>query len=67
MRETLRLAPTAPMRSVSSLEDTTLKNGTYVVQKGQLIATNLYTIHRDPAVWGENVSDWDTDYVCPIP
>ena len=54
MRETLRLAPTAPNRTVSPLEDTTLK-GKYYVEKGTLIYMNIYNMHRDPKVWGEDV------------
>lgn len=55
MRETLRLAPSAPMRSVASLEDTTLKDGKYAIKKGQTVLMNMYMIHRDTKVWGEDV------------
>lgn len=56
MRETLRLAPTAAMRSVAALEDTTLGNGMYAIQKDQIVALNIYMVHRDPKIWGEDVS-----------
>ena len=55
MRETLRLSPTAPNRTVTPLEDTTLK-GKYPVSKGDLIFMNVYTMHRDPKIWGDDVS-----------
>ena len=57
MRETLRLSPTAPNRTVTPLEDTTLK-GKYPVSKGDLIFMNVYTMHRDPKVWGDDVSNF---------
>jgi hypothetical protein len=55
MRETLRLAATAPMRSVAALEDTTIGGGKYAVKKGQMIAIQTWELHRDPAVWGDDV------------
>ncbi|CAL1708234.1 unnamed protein product [Somion occarium] len=58
MRETLRLAPTAPMRSAAPLEDTTLKNGTYAVEKNQPIVINIFVAHRDPKVWGEDAESF---------
>ena len=54
MRETLRLSPTAPNRTVTPLEDTTLK-GKFPVKKGDRIFMNSYTMHRDPKVWGDDV------------
>lgn len=56
MREALRLAPPAPFRGITPLEDTTLKNGTYAVNKDQAILINVYASQRDPNVWGEDVS-----------
>ncbi|KAK7685349.1 hypothetical protein QCA50_011713 [Cerrena zonata] len=58
MRETLRLAPTAAMRSVAALEDTTLGNGTYAIQKDQIVALNIYMVHRDPKIWGEDAESF---------
>ncbi|KAI0075350.1 bifunctional P-450/NADPH-P450 reductase [Panus rudis PR-1116 ss-1] len=58
LRETLRLAPTAPARTVAPLEDTTLKGGKYFVQKDQAITLNIYMIHRDPAVWGDDAEEF---------
>ena len=56
MRETLRLAPSAPVRAVTPLEDTTLGGGKYAVEKDVSITCGIYMIHRDPKVWGEDVS-----------
>lgn len=56
MRETLRLAPTAFARTVLPTEDTTVLDGKYAVKKGQRIVISSVTVHRDPAVWGEDVS-----------
>ncbi|KAI0354817.1 fatty acid hydroxylase [Trametes cingulata] len=53
MRESLRLGPTAPARTVAPLEDTTLC-GKYFVGKGTSIIINAYNTHRDPKVWGED-------------
>lgn len=55
MRETLRLAATAPARSVQPLEDTTLGGGKYAVKTTDVILIQTWPIHRDPAVWGEDV------------
>ena len=56
MRETLRLAPSAPFRSVTPLEDTTLSNGKFVVEEDVAITCGIYMMHRDPKIWGEDVS-----------
>ena len=56
MRETLRLCPSAPTRSVLPIEDEII-GGKYAVEKGSSIIVNTYTIHHDPEVWGEDVRD----------
>ncbi|KAL1937786.1 hypothetical protein VTO73DRAFT_12805 [Trametes versicolor] len=53
LRESLRLGPTAPARSVAPHEDTTI-GGKYFVEKGTSIVINTYNAHRDTAVWGED-------------
>ncbi|KAJ7740466.1 fatty acid hydroxylase [Mycena maculata] len=58
MREALRLAPTAPMRSTTSLEDTTIGGGKYAIKKGAGIAISVWSMHRDPAVWGEDAEEF---------
>ena len=54
MRESLRLGPTAPARTVGSVEDTVI-GGKYAVEKGMPIIVNIYSMHRDPKIWGEDV------------
>ncbi len=54
MRETLRLAPTAPARTVAPFEDTTI-GGKYFVEKGASITVNTYDCQRDREVWGDDV------------
>ncbi|KAK1223348.1 hypothetical protein PQX77_013780 [Marasmius sp. AFHP31] len=58
MRETLRLAPTAPARAVTALEDTTLLNGKYFVKAGTPLTILTWNMHRDPAVWGEDANEF---------
>ncbi|KAI0365332.1 cytochrome P450 [Pilatotrama ljubarskyi] len=53
MRETLRLTPTAPARTVAPFEDTAI-GGKYFVKKGQSIIVNTYDCQRDPKVWGDD-------------
>ncbi len=55
MRETLRLSPTAPFRGIAALEDTTLKNGSYAVEKDVTILLNVLMCQRDPKLWGADV------------
>ncbi len=55
MRETLRLSPTAPARTVAPFEDVTI-GGKYFVRKGQSIIVNTYDCQRDRKVWGDDVS-----------
>lgn len=54
MRETLRMAPTAPTRTVAPYEDTIL-GGKYAIKAEQLVTLQIIAIHRDPLVWGEDV------------
>ncbi|KAJ7154351.1 fatty acid hydroxylase [Mycena crocata] len=58
MRETLRLAATAPMRATCSLEDTTIGGGKYAIKKGTTIAIQAWEMHRDPAVWGDDAEEF---------
>ncbi|KAJ7636254.1 bifunctional P-450/NADPH-P450 reductase [Roridomyces roridus] len=54
MYESLRLTPTAPKRGVTALEDTTLGGGKYFVKAGTPIILQVWNMHRDPAVWGDD-------------
>ena len=55
MRETLRLGPTAPARGITAIEDT-IVGGKYEIKKGANVVVHLLAAHRDPKVWGEDVS-----------
>ncbi|KAF9032816.1 fatty acid hydroxylase [Hymenopellis radicata] len=54
LRETMRLQPTAAIRVVYPLEDTTLGRGKYFVKAGQPIALQIWDSHRDKDVWGDD-------------
>ncbi|KAJ3737687.1 fatty acid hydroxylase [Lentinula guzmanii] len=58
IRETLRLAPTAPMRMVKPLEDTYLANGKYFVKAGSSLVLNTWVYQKDPKVWGEDAQEF---------
>ncbi|THU98682.1 cytochrome P450 [Dendrothele bispora CBS 962.96] len=57
MRETLRLAPTAPSRAVSPVEDVVL-GGKYAVKAGAPIMMQAWTAQRDIAVWGDDANEF---------
>ncbi|PSR72168.1 hypothetical protein PHLCEN_2v11960 [Hermanssonia centrifuga] len=57
LRETLRLAPTAPLRSITPLEDT-IVGGKYAVAKDTTITCEIFMAHRDPKVWGEDADEF---------
>ncbi|PIL35108.1 cytochrome P450 [Ganoderma sinense ZZ0214-1] len=57
MRETLRLGPTAPLRTIRAAEDTVI-GGKYLIEKGVSIHVNLCTMMRDPKVWGEDADQF---------
>ena len=57
MRESARLGPTAPGRSVTALEDTII-GGKYAIEKGTSILISTYCAQRDPKVWGEDATEF---------
>jgi len=54
MRESLRLAPTAPARTVTPIDDVVLGEK-YSVKAGSFLTLQIWVMHRDPKVWGEDV------------
>ncbi|KAK7438608.1 hypothetical protein VKT23_017942 [Stygiomarasmius scandens] len=58
LREAMRLQPTAAIRVVNSVEDTTIGNGRYFLPKGAAIALLTWDAHRDVAVWGEDAEEF---------
>ena len=55
MRESLRLGPPATIRTTSPYEDTVIGGGKYALEKNVRVMCNVYMVHRDPKVWGEDV------------
>ncbi|BDS09401.1 bifunctional cytochrome P450/NADPH--P450 reductase [Aureispira anguillae] len=54
LKETLRLHPIAPMYTIAALEDTVI-GGKYLVKKDENVTVLIGWLHRDKAVWGEDV------------
>ncbi len=64
MRETLRLSPSAPVRTCAPVEDIELIGGDgdptnpankkYFVKKDTLLTVHAVLMMRDPGVWGED-------------
>ncbi|KAK7438635.1 hypothetical protein VKT23_017968 [Stygiomarasmius scandens] len=57
MRETLRLAPTAPARTVTPVEDVVL-GGKFFIKAGTSVMIQSWMSQRDPAVWGEDANEF---------
>ncbi|KUJ21588.1 cytochrome P450 alkane hydroxylase-like protein [Mollisia scopiformis] len=70
--ESLRLHPTAPIIRRICHQDTILPHGggpngqsPILVRKGENVVLNLYTLHRDKDIWGEDANEfrperWET-------
>ncbi|KAF5368048.1 hypothetical protein D9758_004509 [Tetrapyrgos nigripes] len=58
MRETLRLAPAAPMRTVAPYEDTVIGGGKYFLPANTPCLIQTFTTQRDPAVWGADANEF---------
>ncbi|GGD09398.1 bifunctional cytochrome P450/NADPH--P450 reductase [Pontibacillus salipaludis] len=54
LNEALRLWPTAPAFGLHAKEDTVI-GGDIPIEQGQTVMVLLPQLHRDPAVWGEDV------------
>lgn len=55
LRETLRLHPPIPILGLTPFEDT-LIGGKHFIEKGTWTIVQLACLHRDPTVWGDDVS-----------
>jgi hypothetical protein len=55
MREALRLHPPALILGKTPFEDTTL-GGEYFIPKGTIVSITNAWLHRDPEIWGDDVS-----------
>jgi cytochrome P450/NADPH-cytochrome P450 reductase len=58
LKEALRLNSTAPAWTVTPIKDEVLADGKYAVREGQPIMIILDSLHRDPAVWGEDAEEF---------
>jgi len=64
LKETLRLWPTAPAFSLAPNEPTVLA-GKYQLEEGVTCTVLIPMLHRDPAVWGEDVAVFNPDRFTP--
>jgi cytochrome P450 / NADPH-cytochrome P450 reductase len=58
LKETLRLQPPAPLYSLSPMKDEIICDGKYKLKEGASIGVVLHALHRDPAVWGDDVEEF---------
>ncbi|TCD71958.1 hypothetical protein EIP91_000090 [Steccherinum ochraceum] len=58
LREALRLRAPASMRTAKPFEDTVIGGGKYFIDKDMTIAANIWDIHRDPKVWGDDAEEF---------
>jgi cytochrome P450/NADPH-cytochrome P450 reductase len=58
LKETLRLWPTAPLFALYPYEDTVIGGKYRVTRDGHQIAVLIPMLHRDPAIWGDNVEEF---------
>lgn len=68
VNESLRLHPATSRIARTSLQDTVLPKGggpdgqsPIFVPKGQAVRLDLYSIHRDPAIWGQDADEFRPD------
>ncbi len=64
LRESLRLWPTAPAYALYPKQDVVL-DGRYEVAAGEQITVLTPMLHRDPAVWGDDVETFDPERFAP--
>ncbi len=58
LKEALRLQPTAPAWTVAPVKDEVICDGKYKIKGGAAISVMLHALHRDPAVWGDDVEEF---------
>lgn len=61
--ETMRLYPVAPYIFRTCLADTKISECT--VPRGTIVVVSVYTMHRDPDIWGPRPNDFDPDHFHP--
>ncbi|ODM88910.1 Cytochrome P450 1A2 [Orchesella cincta] len=60
--ETLRLSSIAPLGAPHRMTADTLFHG-YFLPKDTTVISNLWAIHHDPKVWGEDVNEFRPEKV----
>ncbi|KAJ0123076.1 NADPH cytochrome P450 [Diaporthe amygdali] len=58
LRETMRLAPTAPAFFVTAYKDETLGGGKYLVHKGESLCIALEVLQRDERFYGSDATEF---------
>lgn len=64
LKETLRLWPTAPAFSLHAFDDTYIGGG-YPIKASNTVMVLLPMLHRDSAVWGQDVERFDPERFTP--
>ena len=57
LRESLRLYPSVPLDTKTTLEDDTLPDGTFV-PRGSMLIYNSFGMGRSKAIWGSDAADF---------
>lgn len=63
IKETMRLLPPTPLIARKSSYDVKLPKGT--VPKDAFVVINIMQLHRNPKIWGENVTEFDPSRFLP--
>ncbi|KZO97736.1 fatty acid hydroxylase [Calocera viscosa TUFC12733] len=58
LRESIRLNPPAGAIGVAPIADSEIIGGEYELRKGWNCVIHMDTLHRDPAVWGEDAEEF---------
>jgi cytochrome P450/NADPH-cytochrome P450 reductase len=58
LKETLRLKSTAPAFSLAPIDKDEIIGGKYLIPKDVSVNVILDSLHRDPAVWGEDAEEF---------
>lgn len=64
IKEAQRLFPSVPLIARELFEDLELPGG-YLVPKGTNFTLNIYSLHRDPKIWGSDPEKFDPEHFSP--
>ncbi|XP_060647490.1 probable cytochrome P450 313a4 isoform X2 [Drosophila nasuta] len=65
MNESMRVLAPVPIVARQTMQDVRLSNGV-VIPKGVQIVVDIFHLHRDKKVWGENAETFNPDHFLPI-